>query len=104
RLIEAKNIPRSLFMIYLTRFIDPDEAELIRWLVESKRADLRAVALNLGRELMKYCDREYALRIIEIEDERLRSEADKIKVQYSITDLDGLQETLRRLLSHRRRI
>ena len=104
RLIEVEEVPASLFMIYLTRLIDSGEIESIRWLMESKQADLRAIVLNLGRELMKYYDREHALRIIEIEDRRLRSEADKIRIKYSITDLDGLQETFRRLLSYRRGI
>ncbi|RLF37934.1 MAG: hypothetical protein DRN00_04995, partial [Thermoplasmata archaeon] len=61
-------------------------------------------AINLGGELIKYYGRECALKIIEAEDRRLRLNADRTELQYSITDIEGLQETLRRLLSFRRRV
>ena len=104
KLIEAEDIPRNLQIIYLTRFIDEDEITAIKQLMESRRIDLILIAVNLGGELIKYYGREYALKIIEAEDKRLRLNADQIGFQYSITDIERLQETLRRLLSFKRRV
>ena len=104
KLIEAEDIPRNLQIIYLTRFIDEDEITAIKQLMESRRIDLILIAVNLGGELIKYYGREYALKIIEAEDKRLRLNADQIGLQYSITDIERLQETLRRLLSFKRRV
>ena len=104
KLIEAEDIPRNLRAIYLTRFIEDDEINAIKQLMRSRRLDLILIAINLGGELIKYYGRERALKIIEAEDRRLRLNADRTGLQYSITDIEGLQETLRRLLSFRRRV
>ncbi|RLI42252.1 hypothetical protein DRO64_06550, partial [Candidatus Bathyarchaeota archaeon] len=104
KLMEAEDIPRNLRVIYLTRFIEDDEIDVIKQLMRSRSLDPILIAINLGGELIKYYGRERALKIIEAEDRRLRLNADRTGLQYSITDIEGLQETLRRLLSFRRRV
>ena len=104
KLIEAEDIPRNLQIIYLTRFVDEDEIAAIKQLMESRRIDPILIAVNLGGELIKYYGREYVLKIIEAEDKRLRLNADQIVLQYSVTDIERLQETLRKLLSFKRRV
>ncbi|RLG08786.1 MAG: hypothetical protein DRN68_03040 [Thaumarchaeota archaeon] len=104
KLIEAKDIPRNLQMIYLTRFIDDSEIDAIKQLIESRQIDPIVIAINLGEELLKYHGREYASKILEVEDRRLRLNADQLGLRYSVTDIEKLQETLRRIISFRRRI